>query len=88
MAQGLQHGPLVIGLIGSIRCQPSVDLLFQTMWRMGGDLQLHVAGNLHDHAVTGFWRSVAETPHAGWTGPYAVPHGLPAAYGECDLVWA
>lgn len=82
------EGPLTIGLVGSIRCQPSVDLLFETARRMGADLRLKFAGNLHDHAVHGFDQALAATPNAEWTGPYPYPQGLTQAYADCDLVWA
>lgn len=83
-----REGPLTIGLVGSIRCQPSVDLLFETARRMGGDLRLKFAGNLHDHAVHGFEAALLSAPNAEWSGPYRYPQGLAAAYGDCDLVWA
>ncbi|MDO5528821.1 MAG: glycosyltransferase [Paracoccus sp. (in: a-proteobacteria)] len=87
-APGERGGPLVLGLVGSIRCKPSVDLLLETALRMGGDLRLHFAGNVHEHAVPGFHRAIAAHPFAEWAGPYSYPSGLPAAYAPCDLVWA
>lgn len=82
------RGPLVLGLVGSIRCQASVELLFQTAALMGDRLRLRFSGALHDHALRGFHAMLAACPNAEWTGPYRYPEGLPQAYAGCDLVWA
>lgn len=81
-------GPITIGLVGSIRCQASVELLFRTADLMGDRLRLRFSGALHDHALTDFHGELARHPNAEWTGPYSYPQGLPAAYDGCDLVWA
>ena len=80
--------PITIGLVGSIRCQASVELLFRTADLMGDRLRLRFSGALHDHALTDFQAELARRPNAEWTGPYAYPAGLPGAYAGCDLVWA
>lgn len=80
--------PLTIGLVGSIRCQASVDLLMQTADLMGDRLHVRIAGALHEHALHGFHQAVAARPNVEWTGPYAYPAGLADAYAGCDLVWA
>lgn len=81
-------GPVTLGLVGSIRCQASVELLFRTAELMGDRLRLRFSGALHDHALTDFHGELARHPNAEWTGPYPYPQGLPAAYAGCDLVWA
>lgn len=80
--------PLTIGLVGSIRCQASVDLLMQTADLMGDRLRVRISGALHEHALSGFHEAVAARPNVEWTGPYAYPQGLTDAYGDCDLVWS
>lgn len=80
--------PLTIGLIGSIRCQKSVDLLLAVADRLGPALQLRFSGQLHDHAVSGFHQAVAARDNVEWTGPYAYPQDLARIYAGCDLVWA
>lgn len=80
--------PLTIGLVGSIRCQASVDLLMRTADLMGDRLRVRISGALHDHALKGFHEAVAARPNVEWTGPYAYPQGLAGAYGGCDLVWS
>lgn len=81
-------GPLTIGLVGSIRCQASVDLLIRTADLMGERLRVRIAGALHDHALRGFHRAVAARTNVDWVGPYDYPQGLAQAYAGCDLVWA
>ena len=80
--------PVTIGLVGSIRCQASVDLLLKTADLMGDRLRVRFSGALHDHALKDFRAEVARRPNVEWTGPYAYPAGLPGAYAGCDLVWA
>lgn len=81
-------GPITLGLVGSIRCQASVELLFRTADLMGDRLRLRFSGALHDHALQDFHAELARHPNAEWTGPYPYPQGLPGAYAGCDLVWA
>ncbi|WP_423211365.1 glycosyltransferase [Paracoccus yeei] len=80
--------PVTIGLVGSIRCQASVDLLLKTADLMGDRLRVRFSGALHDHALTDFRAEVARRANVEWTGSYAYPAGLPGAYAGCDLVWA
>lgn len=80
--------PLTIGLVGSIRCQASVDLLMRTADLMGDRLRIRIAGALHDHALSGFHEAVASRHNVEWVGRYAYPQGLADAYAGCDLVWA
>lgn len=80
--------PLTIGLVGSIRCQASVELLLATAALMGDRLQVRFSGALHEHALKDFHGALARHPNAVWTGAYAYPTGLPEAYAACDLVWA
>ncbi|MTH64464.1 glycosyltransferase [Paracoccus shanxieyensis] len=80
--------PITLGLVGSIRCQASADLLFRTLDLMGDRLRLRFSGALHDHALTNFRDELAKRPNAEWTGPYRYPDGLAQAYAGCDLVWA
>lgn len=80
--------PLTLGLVGSIRCQASVDLLMGCADLMGPALHVRIAGALHDHALSGFHEAVAKRDNVEWVGRYAYPEGLAGAYEGCDLVWA
>ncbi|MFT4013563.1 MAG: glycosyltransferase [Paracoccus sp. (in: a-proteobacteria)] len=88
VASARPDGPITIGLVGSIRCRASVDLLFRTAELMGDRLRLRFSGALHEHALDDFHGALARHPNAEWTGPYPYPQGLPQAYAGCDLVWA
>ena len=83
-----QGAPLTIGLVGSIRCQASVQLLMRTADLMGDRLRLRISGALHEHSLSGFHQALAARANVEWTGPYAYPQGLAQAYAGCDLVWA
>lgn len=81
-------GPLVLGWVGSIRCQPSLDLLCDVAARMKDALRIEISGVIHDHALDDFAGRIAMHPNIRYTGPYAYPDGLASVYGACDLVWA
>ncbi len=80
--------PLVVGSVGSIRCQTSLDILCQTADRMGGDLKIALFGNVHRHALTDFDAQIARHPNVHYYGPYRYPGDLGQVYRACDLVWA
>lgn len=82
------EGPLTIGLVGSIRCQASVDLLIGCADLMGDRLRVRFAGALHEHALHGFHEAVRARGNVEWVGPYSYPGGLIGAYAGCDMVWA
>ncbi len=79
---------LTIGLVGSIRCQASVELLMRTADLMGPRLRVRISGALHEPSLSGFHQALAARANVEWTGPYAYPQGLAQAYAGCDLVWA
>lgn len=83
-----RKGPLVLGLVGSIRCQASVAMLMSTADLMGDRLHLRFSGSLHEHALENFHMELAKRANVEWTGAYPYPLGLADAYSGCDLVWA
>lgn len=83
-----EGAPLTIGLVGSIRCQASVELLMRTADLMGPALHVRIAGGLHEHALSGFHQALAARGNVEWVGRYDYPQGLAGAYAGCDLVWA
>ena len=87
-AQRAEDAPLILGWVGSIRCAPSLALLMQTADIMGDDLQLHIHGNIHRHALPDFDAEVGKRKNVTYFGPYDYPDGLAEAYSGCDLVWA
>ncbi len=81
-------GPLRLGWVGTIRCQPSLDLLMALADRMGEAVQIQIHGIVHHHALQGFDAAVAARANVTYAGPYAYPDDLARLYGGCDLVWA
>ena len=84
----LRYGPLVLGWVGAIRCQPSLDLLCAVAALMPDSLRIVIRGVIHDHALPGFQGRIAAHPNMYYDGPYTYPDGLAQVYGACDLVWA
>ncbi|QQA41930.1 glycosyltransferase family 4 protein [Pelagovum pacificum] len=82
-----RSGPLRLGWIGSIRCPASLDLLLSVATARP-EIELRITGKVHRHALPDFDARINALPNVIATGPYDYPHGLPAAYAECDVVWA
>lgn len=80
--------PLTIGLVGSIRCAPSLQILAGAADRMGDALRVRFHGNVHEHAVPDFHDIVNARHNIDYYGAYSYPRGLLGAYEDCDLVWA
>lgn len=81
-------GPIVLGWVGSIRCQKTFELLEETARRLGDHLRVEIHGNVHHHALTDFDRVVAGLGNVSYLGPYSYPDGLAGIYARCDVVWA
>ena len=82
-----RDGALVLGWVGSIRCQASFDILCAVANAMPQSLQIEVHGNVHHHAVADFDAKLAVLDNVTYHGPYSYPDGLERVYGRCDLVW-
>ena len=87
-ADSHRTGALVLGWVGAIRCQPSLDLLCAVAEQMGNALRIEVRGVIHDHALADFVGRIAAHPNIHYGGPYTYPDGLAGVYAACDLVWA
>ena len=83
-----RNGPLVLGWVGAIRCQPSLELLCALAGQMGNALRIEIRGVVHDHALVDFAGQIAAHSNIQFTGSYAYPDGLESVYAVCDLVWA
>lgn len=81
-------GPLVLGWVGAIRCQPSLDLLCAVAERMPQQLRIEIRGVIHEHGLPDFAARIAAHPNMRYGGPYPYPDGLADVYASCDLVWA
>ncbi len=81
-------GALVVGWVGSIRCQNSFDILCAAAQAMPDNLRVEIHGNIHHHAVADFEVRLKALDNVTYHGPYTYPDGLAEVYGRCDLVWA
>ncbi|WP_439650052.1 glycosyltransferase [Gymnodinialimonas mytili] len=86
--QAAVDGPLVLGWVGSLRCQTSLDLLAAAALHLGPKLQVVFHGNVHHHAVENFDAIVAAHDNITHAGPYKYPDDLGPIYASCDLVWS
>lgn len=84
----VRQGPLVLGWVGAIRCQPSLELLCAVAGMMGDALRIEIRGVIHAHALDDFAGRTGAHPNIHYGGPYDYPAGLAGVYGACDLVWA
>ena len=83
-----RQGALVLGWVGAIRCQPTLDLLCAVAATMGDALRIEINGIVHHHALQDFAGRIGAHPNIHYAGPYAYPDGLAQVYAGCDLVWA
>lgn len=81
-------GPMRLGWVGTIRCAASLALLVKTSQRMAGELELHIHGVVHRHALPDLDAQIAGLPNVTFHGPYDYPYALTAIYGRLDLVWS
>lgn len=82
-------GPVLrLGLVGSIRCAPSLEILCDAAERMGDGIEIRLHGNVHRHALPDFDAKLREHPNMSYMGPYSYPQGIAESYADCDLVWA
>lgn len=84
------NGPKTrIGLVGTIRCAPSLHLLAKLAHDYANQFEIHIFGQRHDHAIGTIWaHEIADNPAITYHGPYHYPEDLAAIYGALDYVWA
>lgn len=79
--------PIKIGFFGKIRCQTSLELLFDYCRAWPEEVQLRIAGiipnNLEETISTG-----RELQNVEILGPYDHPQGLQSLYDGCHFCWA
>lgn len=83
-----QDNPIVLGWIGTLRCQRSLDLLVAAAKALGPRIHIAMHGVVHHHAVKDFDSIVAAHENIGFHGPYDYPNGLEKIYQTCDVVWS
>lgn len=80
--------PIVLGWIGTLRCQQSLDLLVETAKTLGPRVRIEMHGVVHHHALTDFDTAIAAHDNLDFHGPYDYPKGLRNIYQNCDAVWS
>jgi len=80
--------PIVVGWVGSLRCNPSFRILLGTADKMGDEIEIHLHGIVHRHFLPDFDEAVVSRPNIRYFGPYQYPDGLAEVYRACDVVWA
>ncbi len=83
-----ESNPLIIGWIGTLRCQRSLDLLVETAHALGPLVRIAMHGVVHHHAIEDFEAILAANENITFDGPYDYPNGLKDVYEQCDLVWS
>lgn len=86
--QQQDDSPLKIGWIGTIRCAPSLEILAQLARARPNDVEIHIHGIVHAHALPDFETILQNTPNMHYHGPYEYPAALSSIYGSIDLVWS
>ncbi len=80
--------PIVIGWIGVIRCQRTLDLLKAVALAEGDRVKVRIAGLVSHFLIDDFDGQIAPHDNIEFVGPYDWPHGLAGVYRDVDLVWA
>ncbi|MGH1421204.1 MAG: glycosyltransferase [Hyphomonas sp.] len=80
--------PIRIGWVGTIRCAPSLKLLAAVADQLGAQVEIHIHGIVHHHALPGFDEVLNARANMVYHGAYDYPQDLAQIYGSCDVVWA
>lgn len=83
-----RNGRFILGWVGSIRCQASLDILTGLAEVLPDAVHISIHGNVHHHAVNDFDAVVARYPTITYHGPYKYPGDLERVYCSCNAVWA
>lgn len=87
VGKGTAEVPFVLGWVGSLRCQPSFEILLGAAQRLGPTVRIAFHGNVHTHVLPNFEERISRHPTIAYHGPYTYPDGLDV-YRGLDFVWA
>ncbi|MGV8855800.1 MAG: glycosyltransferase [Devosia sp.] len=83
-----EPGVLRIGWFGALRCQTSLTALDALTQRLGGRIQVSLAGRPALTEFADFHGTVASAPHLQFKGAFNYPDDLAALYSAVHFVWA
>ncbi len=78
--------PLVIGWVGIIRCQRTLDLLKALAIARPHDVLIRIFGRISYFLIGDFDEQISEIPNMEFRGEYTWPEGLADVYRDLDLV--
>lgn len=80
--------PLVIGWVGMLRCQRSLDLLLAIADRFGDRVRIHMHGIPARSEIDVFEPEIDKRDNVHFYGRYNAPEDLSEIYAGIDVVWA
>ncbi|MDX1294196.1 MAG: hypothetical protein R3265_15380 [Hyphomonas sp.] len=81
-------GKLVLGWVGMLRCQRSLDLLCNLADAFPESLEIHLHGIPARTEIRDFEAEIARRPNMTFFGKFRSPEDLAGIYGSLDVVWA
>lgn len=81
-------GKLVLGWVGMLRCQRSLDLLCNLADAFPDSLEIHLHGIPARTEIRDFEAEIARRPNMTFFGKFRSPEDLAGIYGSLDVVWA
>lgn len=79
---------LMIGWVGIIRCQRTLDLLKSLAAAKPDDVIIRIAGLVSAFLIQDFDKQIANHSNIVFSGAYEWPQGLSDIYRGMDLIWA
>lgn len=81
-------GKLVLGWVGMLRCQRSLDLLCNLADAFPDSLEIHLHGIPARTEIRDFEAEIARRANMTFFGKFRSPEDLADIYGSLDVVWA
>lgn len=87
VGQGTKDHPFTVGWVGSLRCEPSFEILMGAARALPERARFAFHGNVHHHVLPDFDARLKGAANVAYHGAYRYPDGL-AVYRDLDFVWA
>ncbi len=82
------RSPIKIGLVGTIRCAPSVQILLAIARKHPSFFEIHFHGVIHSHSLPNFEHDILGLSNVYMHGPYNYYSDLKKIYQNLNYVWA